>query len=114
MAEPEGGCQHYGGVVICSPRSMVQRRYFHCPTCDCRRGFVQTMAMWYDSEFICLGCGDTWDGYPEEGYHRPRPFARNWRADSISRAKKMWARAGTKKEVNEWMRQEVEAYMDVA
>ncbi len=97
-------------IIICRPRSVTFRRVTHCPTCDCRRRFVGTAAVWYATTWTCCACGDSWDD--EEGRF-PRPFARGWRKKEAARARRMWDEAPGNHEARrlfaEMVRQEFDA-----
>lgn len=43
---------------------------------------------WYGPEISCLSCGERFN---EDG-RKPRPFMRNWRPESIRRAREHYAR----------------------
>ena len=82
-------------VVICGGTVAACRRVLRCPSCQCRRRFVQSHAgLYYDDIFTCLGCGDTWSG-SERG---ERPFRRGWRREALTRARAEWAAAMTRKD----------------
>jgi len=104
MTTTLGGCQHHGSVLICTPSYVIERSIRYCPTCERRRRFVSTVALWYDPISTCCGCGDSWT----YGQRDPRPFARNWRPGAVSRAKRMWENGSTKSEVRAWIKAEFE------
>lgn len=78
-------------VTICHPERNYARLVRHCPTCARRRRFVGLVAEWYPTVWTCCACGDSWS----EGYRMERPFARNWRADACTRARRAWAEGTT-------------------
>ncbi len=82
-------------VLICSPATVTFRRVTHCPTCDTRRRFVGTAAVWYSTFWTCCTCGDSWDS--EEG-RMPRQFARGWREKEAARARRKWNAAPNRDE----------------
>ena len=84
------------GVIVCRPSSVTIRAVRVCPACGERRRQVGMCAVWYDTIWTCLGCGDD---YSCEGIH-PRPFARGWRDRERFRARRMWAEAPPRAEAN--------------
>ena len=66
------------------PKTFNWRTNRHCPTCERRRWFLASHAIWYGTTLTCLGCGDTWT----DGERHERPFAPAWRERSIAAAKR--------------------------
>jgi hypothetical protein len=75
-----------GLLHINVPDSIAVRRISYCPTCDKRRRFSGTDALWYGPIWTCLGCGDRWS----DGERLERPFKRGWREASRRDARKVW------------------------
>ncbi len=91
-------------VVICGGTVAACRRVLRCPSCQCRRRFVQSHAgLYYDDIFTCLGCGDTWSG----GERGERPFRRGWRREALTRARRSWAGAMTRKDFRAFVHEEI-------
>jgi hypothetical protein len=85
-----GGCTEIAeGVFVCRPSTVTYRAVRKCPACGERRRQVGSFAVWYDTTWTCLGCGDSYD---VEGIY-PRPFARGWREKAKQKARQRWAAA---------------------
>lgn len=86
-------CVQIGGAVVCGVGPHPTRRHIRlCPTEGRRRRMVREYgSLWYADTLTCLGCGDAWAG----GERMPRPFARGWRKERITRARRDWRRART-------------------
>lgn len=84
------------GVIIC--RSPYGRAVAFCVTCDRKRPMAGTFGMYYGSSLICLGCGDSYDSEEGGGRRSPRPFRRNWKAERLASARRMWRNAPTLKQ----------------
>lgn len=84
---------------IHQPPQVHTRHVRVCPTRCCRRRFVTTHALWYDSIPTCLTRGDAWtvDGLV------PRPFQRGWRKTACTRARTAWVNAVARSECEQWL-----------
>src|SRR5687768_6003201 len=85
-----------GGVIVCAPTTVTYRAVRRCPACREVRRQVGPFAVWYDTIWTCLGCGDS---YSHEGILE-RPFARGWREREKARARRLWAEAPPRDEAD--------------
>lgn len=86
-------------VIVC--RSPYVRAVAYCVTCDRRRPMAGTFGMYYGSALICFGCGDSYDSETCGTAHSirdPRPFRRNWKAERLAAARRMWKDSPTLKQ----------------
>lgn len=88
------GCTVGEGFAICRPSTVTLRAVRVCPCCHERHRQVGSVAVWYDTTWTCLGCGDSYygDSYYPEGI-MPRPFARGWRERERAEARRRWDEA---------------------
>lgn len=92
-------------VIVC--RSTYVRAVMFCVTCDRKRPMAGTFGLYYGSRLTCLGCGDSYDSEICGTSHTardPRPFRRNWQAERLAAARRMWSNAPTLKqeEARQW------------
>lgn len=74
---------------IYRPRSWSRRRILRCPVDERLTECVVTVFVWHDPIVRCARCGESWSG----GYMAERPFARGWRKEAQSKARKAWDEA---------------------
>lgn len=88
-------------MIVCRPSRFPVRRRKKCPTCAKVTRFAGYAYIWYDTDWTCLACGDSWGG----GEMHARPFRRGWRAKAQARAAEIWADAGkySKAQLQEWV-----------
>lgn len=101
-------CVSVGDAIVCRPSTLTLRAVRVCPCCKQRRRQVGLFAVWYDTLWTCLGCGDTYCA--EEG-RLERPFARGWREREKAKARQQWADAPTRTEADRIARAMVDEYV---
>ena len=104
MSAPQlGGCQSVGvALVNYTPRGIVRRVTFDCPTCERRTAGVRVWdGAWYGSHSYCIAC---LDGWWSEGYRMERPFQRFWRRDRAREIKRLWDEALLPARYRAWTR----------
>ena len=101
------GCVVGEGFAICRPTTVTLRAVRVCPCCRERHRQVGSVAVWYDTIWTCLGCGDS---YHVEGV-MPRPFARGWRERERAEAARRWRDAPPAPEARTAIRSMVEEAM---
>ena len=65
------------------------RHYGTCPFCEREAHIVGLTQDWYDTEWCCCRCGDSWTVMGRNS----RPFERAWRQRAIKQAARSWWRA---------------------
>lgn len=71
-------------IHVNAPSSSHTLKKHECPTCNKNSFMLGHHAMWYGTDWTCLGCGERFN---EDGIVE-RPFMRGWRKKSIESA--MW------------------------
>jgi len=94
---------HGNGIHICGPRGVYFRAVAICPEEQMKRRFVILDEPWYGQRWHCCGCGDT---FTEDGRDQ-RPFMPKWREKAIHQHKELWKIATTRRDANQWLREEM-------